>query len=144
MSTFSSKMTISNSTECAEFVSLICHGVKGDKVTLSDVNKTKQLLVNIEKVQPKLTQNESARDMSNMMFQDDIVTPKISHYMVNLLIIVDNIFSSNFHPLIEVKIKPAATKQHENYLFVQPTVDEYPICSLPYSVTPSSKMLKVC
>ena len=100
---FSSKTTTSNWTECAEFVLLICHGVNGDKVLLSNVNETKRLLVNTWKMQPKLTEHESAKDLCNMMFGYDIVVPIRSHHMINVPTIVDIIFKTSFHMMLEEK-----------------------------------------
>ena len=84
-STFSSNMMITNARECSNFVLLVYHGVKYDEVTLSDVNKTKQLLVSAQKVKYKLTGTESAENVYNMMFEDGTVTPTRLHHMIKAL-----------------------------------------------------------
>ena len=79
-SPFSSK-TLSNSRDCKDLISLICNGKRGNKVTLSEVNKTKQLLVNAEKIHHQSCQIETAEDVCNTIYGDDTVTPTRCHYM---------------------------------------------------------------
>ena len=79
-SPFSSKTLISNSGDCKDLISLICNGKRGKDATLSDVNKTKQLLVSAEKIHHQSCtiklQRMCARQSMEMTLsrQQDIIT----------------------------------------------------------------------
>ena len=114
-SNFSSKMLMSNSTECAEFVAQICNRKQGKEVTLINVNKTKQLLVSTEKIHRKLTGIKTFKDMCNTMFGDDIATPTRSRHVLNILTVVDNLTDTRFDPC------------HKKVVFIQPTAEAFQI-----------------
>ena len=107
-SPFSSK-TLSNSRDCRDFISLIWNGKRGNKVTLNEVNKTKQLLVNAEKIHHQSCQIKTAEDVCNTIYGDDTVMPTRCHYMLTILDVVDNRMDTNLHDILDNKITLAAS-----------------------------------
>ena len=110
-SPFSSK-TLSNSRDCNDLISLICNGKRGNEVTLSEVNKTKQLLVNAEKIHHQSCQIKTAEDVCNTIYGDDTVTPTRCHYMLNVLNVVDNLTDTHFYDILYSEITLAASEHH--------------------------------
>ena len=110
-SPFSSK-TLSNSRDCNDLISLICNGKRGNEVTLNEVNKTKQLLVNAEKIHHQSCQIKTAEDVCNTIYGDDTVTPTRCHYMLNVLNVVDNLTDTDMYVILYDKITLAASEHH--------------------------------
>ena len=110
-SPFSSK-TLSNSRDCNDLISLICNGKRGNEVTLNEVNKTKQLLVNAEKIHHQSCQIKTAEDVCNTIYGDDTVTPTRCHYMLNVLNVVDNLTDTHFYDILYSEITLAASEHH--------------------------------
>ena len=142
-SPFSSK-TLSTSRDCRDFISLIWNIKRGNKVTLNEVNKTKQLPVNAKKIHYRSCQIKTAEDVCNMIYGNDTVTPTRCQYMLNVLNVVDNLTDTNLYDILCNKITLAASEHHKKALFIQPTVENYPICLLPYPVMYCSLVLKMC
>ena len=112
-SPFSSKMLISNSGDCKDLISLICNGKRGKEVTLSDVNKTKQLLVSAEKIHHQSCPIKTAEDVWNMIYGYDIFTPTRCHHMLNILNVVGDWTDTNFYHILNNKITLSASEHHK-------------------------------